>query len=128
MPKDVVIPAGATPPIAPYSPGTKSAGVVYVSGIVALDSKGKTVGVGDIKIQTQAVLESIKSIVEQAGGRMSDITFNAIFLKSFSDYAGMNEVYAKYFPENPPARYCIQAGLVRDEFLVEISSIAHIAD
>lgn len=128
MPKSVVIPAGASPPIAPYSPGAKSGGVVYVSGMVALDSEGNTVGMGDIRVQTRAVLESIKSVIEQAGGNMSDLTFNAIFLKSFSDYAGMNEVYAEYFSESPPARYCIQAGLVREEFLVEISSIAHVGD
>ena len=128
MPKNVVIPTGASPPIAPYSPGTKSGGAVYVSGIVALDSEGNTVGINDIRAQTRTVLEGIKSVIEQAGGSMSDITLNAIFLKNFEDYAGMNEVYAKYFPESPPARYCVQAGLVREEFLVEISSIAHVGD
>lgn len=126
MAKTVVIPKGSVPPLAPYSPGIKAGNAVYISGMVAMDSDGKTVGVGDAKTQTRAVLEQIKSVLESAGGKMSDITFNTILLKDFADYKAMNEVYTEYFPKEPPARYCIKAGLVRDEFLVEIASIAHI--
>lgn len=126
MPKQTIVPSGSPPPLAPYSPGTKADGVVYVSGMLALDQTGKTIGVGDVKAQTRAVLNAVKSVVEAAGGMMSDITFNAIFLKDLGDYAAMNEVYREYFPSEPPARYCIRADLVRPEFLVEISSIAHV--
>jgi aminoacrylate peracid reductase len=126
MAKTVVIPKGSAPPLAPYSPGTKAGNTVYVSGMVAMDREGKTVGVGDAKAQTRAVLEQIKAVLESAGGKMSDITFNTIILKDFADYKAMNEVYAEYFAKEPPARYCIKAGLVRDDFLVEIASIAHI--
>ena len=79
-----------------------------------------------MKVQTRAVLEAIKSVIETAGGTMADITFNSIFLKDLADYAAMNEVYRDYFPSQPPARYCIRADLVRPEFLVEIASIAHL--
>jgi aminoacrylate peracid reductase len=72
------------------------------------------------------VLNAIKSVVETAGGSMTDIVYNAIFLKDLADYAAMNEVYREYFPSEPPARYCIRADLVRPEFLIEISSIAHV--
>lgn len=126
MPKSVVIPKGSAPPLAPYSPGTRSGNAVYVSGMVALDQAGKLVGAGDVRAQTKAVLESIKAVVEASGGTLADITFNSIFLKDLADYKAMNEVYAEYFPKEPPARYCIQATLVRPEILVEISSIAHV--
>lgn len=126
MPKDIIVPAGSPPPLAPYSSGTKADGVVYVSGMLAMDKDGKTVGIGDVKAQTRCVLDAIKSVVETAGGTMSDIAFNSIFLKDLADYAAMNEVYREYFPSQPPARYCIRADLVRPEFLVEISSIAHV--
>jgi len=126
MPKSVVIPKGSAPPLAPYSPGTRSGNAVYVSGMVALDQAGKLVGPGDVRAQTRAVLNSIKSVVEASGGTLADIAFNSIFLKDLADYKAMNEVYAEYFPKEPPARYCIQATLVRPEFLVEISSIAHV--
>jgi aminoacrylate peracid reductase len=126
MPKSAIIPKGSAPPLAPYSPGIKAGNVVYVSGTVALDSGGKTIGVGDVKAQTRAVLDAIKSVLAAAGAKLSDVTFNTIILKDFADYKAMNEVYAEYFQKDPPARYCIKAGLVRDEFLVEIASIAHV--
>lgn len=126
MPKTVIVPPGSPPPLAPYSPGTRADGIVYVSGMLALDSEGKLVGAGDVRAQTRAVLDAVKAVMEAAGGTMTDVTFNAIFLKDLADYTAMNEVYRTYFPAEPPARYCIRADLVRPEFLVEVSSIAHI--
>ena len=127
MPIKPVIPAGSPPPLAPYSPGARAGNVLYVSGTLALDAQGKLVGAGDVRAQTRHVLESIKSVLAAAGGSMSDIAFNQIFLKDLADYAAMNEVYREYFPANPPARYCIRADLVKAEFLVEIASTAHLA-
>jgi aminoacrylate peracid reductase len=127
MTHKAIIPAGSAPPLAPYAPGVKTGGTVYVSGILAMDSDGNVVGPGNIKAQTEHVIESIRSVVEEAGGSLSDVAFNQIFLADLDHYAEMNEVYGKYFGENPPARYCIKAGLVRPEFLVEISSIAHVS-
>ena len=127
MPRTPVIPAGSAPPLAPYSPGSRAGQAVYVSGILALDAEGKLVGDGDVRAQTRHVIESIRSVVGAAGGTLDDVTYNAIFLKDLADYAAMNEVYREYFGTNPPARYCIEAKLVKPEFLVEISSIAHLA-
>jgi aminoacrylate peracid reductase len=126
MPYNILVPKGSAPPLAPYSPGTMASNSVYVSGTLALDSSGKLVGAGDVKAQTRHILETIKAVLEAAGGSLKDITFNHIFLTDMRDYAAMNEVYREYFPENPPARYCIRADLVRPEFLVEIASIAHL--
>lgn len=127
MPYQPVVPKGSPPPLAPYSPGARAGNALYVSGTLALDKDGKLVGAGDVKAQTRFVLESIKSVLEAAGGSMKDIAFNHIFLKDLKDYAAMNEVYREYFPSQPPARYCIRADLVKPEFLVEIASIAHLA-
>jgi len=126
MPRKPIIPAGSPPPMAPYSPGVVADNILYVSGVLAMDASGKTVGAGDATAQTRAVLESIKSIVEAAGGTMADVTMNSIFLKDLTDYAAMNAVYKEFFPSEFPARYCIRADLVKPEFLVEIASIAHL--
>jgi aminoacrylate peracid reductase len=126
MPFTPIIPKGSAPPLAPYSPGAKAGNTVYVSGTLSIDKDGKTVGVGDAKAQTRFILESIRSVLEAAGGSMKDIAFNHIFLKDLKDYAAMNEVYREFFPANQPARYCIRADLVKPEFLVEIASIAHL--
>ena len=126
MPRTPVIPAGSAPPLAPYSPGSKAGNAVYVSGMLALDRDGKLVGEGDVRAQTRHVIESIKAVLEAAGGTLDDVNYNAIFVKDLADYAAVNEVYKEYFGTNPPARYCIEAKLVKPEFLVEISSIAHL--
>ena len=95
-------------------------------GTLAIDKEGKTVGVGDARAQTRFILQSISAVLETAGGSLRDVAFNHIFLKDLKDYAAMNEVYREFFPAQPPARYCIRADLVKPEFLVEISSVAHL--
>ena len=126
MPKTIIKPPGTGTPIAPFSPGTLADGVVYVSGTLAFDKDNNVAHVGDCAAQTRQVLETIKSVIETAGGTMEDVTMNHIFLKDWADYGAMNKVYAEYFPGEKPARFCIVCGLVRPDFLVEIASIAHI--
>ncbi len=72
------------------------------------------------------MLETIKSVIETAGGTMDDVTFNSIFITDWANYAAVNKVYAEYFPGDKPARYCIQCGLVKPDALVEIATVAHI--
>ena len=126
MPKTAVIPPGTTAPIAPYSPGTLADGVVYVSGTLPFDKQNNVVHVGDAAAQTRHVMETIKSVIETAGGTMADVTFNSIFITDWTNYATINQVYAEYFPGDKPARFCIQCGLVKPDALVEIATIAHI--
>jgi aminoacrylate peracid reductase len=126
MPKQAIIPAGTGKPLAPYVPGTLADGILYVSGTLPFDKDNNVVHVGDATAQTRHVLEIIKGVVEAAGGTMDDVTFNHIFVRDWADYAKVNEVYAEYFPGVKPARYCIQAGLVKPDALVEIASIAHV--
>ena len=126
MAHEVIIPPGSAPPLAPYSPGVRTGDTIYVSGILAMDADGNTVGIGDIGSQTRQVIEAVKNVVEAGGGTLADVAFNQIFLADLADYAGMNEVYQEYFGNNPPARYCIKAELVKPEFLVEISSTVHL--
>ena len=126
MSKTAIIPPGTGVPLAPYSPGTLADGVVYVSGTLAFDKDNNVVHVGDAAAQTRHVLETIKSVVETAGGSMADVTFNSIFITDWANYGAVNKVYAEYFPGPKPARYCIQCGLVKPDALVEIASVAHI--
>lgn len=126
MPKTVILPPGTTTPIAPFSPGTLADGVVYVSGTLAFDTDNNIVHPGDAAGQTRHILETIKSVIETAGGTLDDIAMNHIFITDWSHYGAVNAVYAAYFPGDKPARYCIQAGLVKPEAVVEIASVAHI--
>lgn len=126
MPKTIITPPGTRVPIAPFVPGTLADGVVYVSGTLPFDKDNNVVHVGDAAAQTRHVLETIKSVIETAGGTMDDVTFNSIFITDWSHYAAVNAVYADYFPGDKPARFCIQCGLVKPDALIEIASVAHI--
>jgi aminoacrylate peracid reductase len=114
-------------PIAPYSMGARADDTVYVSGVLALDSDGKTVGVGDVRAQTRHVIETIKKILGAGGATLRDVAFNTVIVKDMADYAAVNEIYREYFGEHPPARFLIAAQLVREDLLVEIASIAHVS-
>lgn len=126
MPKTVIIPEGTGKPLAPFVPATLANNIVYVSGTLAFDEYNNVVHIGNAAAQTRHILETIKNVIETAGGDMSDVTFNHVFVKDWADYAAINQVYAEYFPGEKPARYCVQTGLVKPEALVEIASIAHI--
>jgi aminoacrylate peracid reductase len=126
MPKQAIVPEGTGTPLAPYVPGTLADGVLYVSGMLPLDASNNVVHVGDAAAQTRHVLEMVKNVVQAAGGTMDDVTFNHVFIRDLADYAKVNAVYGEYFPGVKPARYCIQANLVKEDALVEIASIAHI--
>jgi Putative translation initiation inhibitor, yjgF family len=128
MSKAIIQPAGGPPALAPYSPAIKSRGTLYISGMLPLDEHGQCVAPNDVKGQTRCVMDAIAATVKAAGGTMNDVVYCMIFLKDLSDYAAMNSVYGSYFPDAPPARYCIRADLVKPEFLVEVSAIAHVAD
>lgn len=126
MSKQVVIPEGTAAPLAPYVPATKADNIVYVSGTLAFDENNNVVCIGDAAGQTRHILETIKKVIETAGGTMDDVTFNSIFIKDWADYSAVNTVYAEYFPGDKPARFCIQCGLVKPDALIEIVSIAHV--
>ncbi|WP_407316366.1 pyrimidine utilization protein C [Pseudomonas sp. nanlin1] len=126
MSKKAIIPAGTGVPIAPFVPGSMADGVLYVSGTLPFDKDNNVVHVGDATAQTRHVLETIKGVVEAAGGSMDDVTFNMIMLRDWADYPKINAVYAEFFAGEKPARYCIQCGLVKPDALIEIASIAHI--
>jgi aminoacrylate peracid reductase len=126
MPMKAIIPPGSAKPIAPYSPAAMADNILYVSGTLPFDKNNDVVHVGDAAAQTRHVLEAIQGVVTAAGGSMADVTFNAIFITDWANYAAINTVYAEFFPGDKPARYCIQCGLVKADALVEIATTAHL--
>lgn len=126
MPFTPIIPPGSGKPLAPYSPGVRAGGVVYVSGTLPFDRDNNVVHLDDPAAQTRHVLTTIQGVIEAAGGTMADVTMNHIFVTDWAHYAAINAVYAEFFPGDKPARFCIQCGLVKPGALVEIATVAHV--
>jgi len=109
--------------IGPYSQAVKANGFVFTAGQVALDpATGSVVGT-EIKAQTERVMENLKGIVEAAGSSLDRTVKATVYLQDMSDFAAMNEVYARYFPNDPPARSTVQASRLPRDVRVEIDLI-----
>ena len=122
--KDVVLTDKGPRPIGPYSQAIKSGGFLFASGQVALDPRSNEFSAGDIRQQTERVLENIKGILEAGGVNLHHVVKTTVFLKDLNDFAAMNEVYGKYFSSAPPARSTDQVARLPKDALVEIEVIA----
>lgn len=120
--KEAVFTPEAPIPIGPYSQGIKSGNLIFVSGQVALNQQTKQIE-GDIKQQTHTVLTNLSKILEAAGSGMDHVVKTTIFLFDMGDFLRVNEVYASFFGENPPARSTIQVAKLPLGALVEIEAI-----
>jgi 2-iminobutanoate/2-iminopropanoate deaminase len=111
-------------PIAAYSHGTEVGNLVFVAGQVPVDKDGNLVGDGDVAAQTRQVIANVEAVLRAAGASLADVVSTTVYVRDFDRYAEYNEAYSESFGANKPARATVQAGLVRDEWLVEIQAIA----
>lgn len=129
MPKEPITPkAVAFPPspTIPATPGTFADGWVYVSGFVAENEKGVVVALNDVEGQTTQTIENIKALLAEKGGTLDDILKCNVFLADIRDFDGMNAAFARFFPNNPPARTTVEARLADTRWLVEINAVAFV--
>ena len=124
--KEIVLTDRGPKPIGPYSQAIKANGLLFVSGQVAIDPKTNEFAGGDIRQQTERVLENVKGIVEAAGSKLSHAIKTTVFLRNIGDFSAMNEVYARYFASAPPARSTVEVARLPKDALVEIEVIATI--
>ncbi len=110
--------------IGPYSQAIRANGFLFLSGQVALDPATQQLVAGDIAAQTARVLENLKGVLEAAGSSLDRVVKTTVFLKDMSDFAAMNEVYARYFPAAPPARATVEVARLPKDARVEIELIA----
>jgi len=110
--------------IGPYSQAIKAGGFVFISGQVAFDPATGQLVEGDVARQTARVLENLKAIADAAGTSLDRAVKATVFLKDMNDFTAMNEVYAKFFPKDPPARATVEVARLPKDVRVEIDIIA----
>jgi reactive intermediate/imine deaminase len=113
-------------PAYPYSPGAKGGNIIFTAGQVAWNARAEVVGPGDVRAQTVQTLNNVKSVLAEGGAGLDDVLKCNVYLKDIGDFQAMNEVFASFFPNDPPARTTVQALLADPEMLVEIEAIAYI--
>lgn len=113
--------------VGPYSQAVRSGDFLFCSGQISIDPKTQEVYTGDIKIQTEMVLSNIEALLKHTGLNFADIVKTTIFLTSMSDFAAVNEIYAKRFTSEAPARSTVQVAGLPKGVNVEIEVIANFA-
>lgn len=123
--RDVIRTAEAPAAIGPYSQGIVVGGaLLYTAGQLPLDpATGGIVG-EDIAAQTRQALTNLQAILEAAGSSLSKVVKTTVFLQSMNDFAAMNEVYAQFFAEDPPARSAVEVAKLPKGARVEIEAVA----
>ncbi len=111
-------------PGGPYSQAIIYNGIIYLSGQGPIDPQTNQVVHGTIEQETELSMENIRIILEEAGSSLSKVLQITAYLLNMREYGRFNEVYRRYFPEEPPARTCIQAARLPFDIRIEISAIA----
>ena len=110
--------------IGPYSQAIRANGFVFLSGQIPFDPATGELITGDVTAQTTRVLDNVKAIAEAAGSSLDKAVKATVFLKDMNDFAAMNEVYARYFPHQAPARATVEVARLPKDVRVEIDLIA----
>jgi 2-iminobutanoate/2-iminopropanoate deaminase len=124
MKKRVIQTEKAPKAIGPYSQAIQAGNFLFLSGQIPLDPKTGELVKGDIRKQTQQVLENIKEILESQGLGMENVVKATLFLKDIGNFNQVNEVYANYFPSSPPARSTVEVAKLPRDTDIEIEAIA----
>lgn len=126
--KELIRTANAPAAIGPYTQAVVSGGLLYASGQIPLDPQtGEIVG-SDIAAQTEQVLRNLSAVLEAAGGSLAGVLKTTVYLKDMGEFAAMNEIYGRFFSENPPARATVEVARLPKDVKVEIDCIARVRD
>jgi 2-iminobutanoate/2-iminopropanoate deaminase len=124
MSKKIINTKNAPAAIGPYSQAIETNGTLYISGQVPINPETAKVVEGGISQQTEMVMKNIKAILDAAGYSFKDVIKSTCLLSDMNNFAAMNEVYGKYYSENPPARAAFAVRELPLGVLVEIETIA----
>jgi 2-iminobutanoate/2-iminopropanoate deaminase len=123
--KQIIKPAGSAPAVGPYNHAVRVGDLLFCAGQIPLDPATGNLVTGDIKVQTERVLQNIKAILDDQKLTFAHVVKSTVFLTNLGDFAGMNEVYAKHFTGDHPARSTIQVAALPKGAQVEIEVVAH---
>ncbi len=124
--KHTIATAQAPQAIGPYSQAIVSNGTAYLSGQIPLDPATGQIVEGDIAAQTARVLENLKAVLAACGSSLDQVLKTTVYLKDLGEFTRMNEVYARYFPANPPARSTVEVARLPRDARIEIDAIARV--
>lgn len=124
MAKQILTSEQAPKAIGPYSAGIRAGNLIFTAGQLGMDpATGKFVS-AEISGQTRQALKNLQAVLEAGGASLENVVKVTVFLRDMDDFSAMNEVYAEFFSQNPPARSAVQVARLPKDAAVEIEAIA----
>ena len=123
--KTIVRPKRSPAAVGPYNHAVRVGDMLFCAGQIPIEPGTGNLVEGDIKAQTLQVLENVKAILDDQKLSFNNVVKTTVFLTNLGDFAGMNEVYSKYFTANHPARSTVQVAALPRNANVEIEVVAH---
>jgi 2-iminobutanoate/2-iminopropanoate deaminase len=123
--KTIIKPSGSPTAVGPYNHAVRAGDLLFCAGQIPLDPATGELVPGDIKDQTGRVLKNVKAILDDQKLTFANVIKTTVFLTDLADFANMNEIYAKYFTDDYPARSTIQVAALPKGARVEIEVVAH---
>ncbi len=124
--KEIIATDKAPAAIGPYSQAVKVGNLLFTSGMIPIDPATNTLVEGGIEVQAERALQNVKNLLEASGSSLDKVVKTVVFIKDMNDFAKVNEIYAKYFTENYPARSCVEVARLPKDVLIEMEAIAEV--
>ena len=122
--RQVIATPNAPRAIGPYSQAIEANGFIFVSGQIPLDPATQQIVEGGVAEQTERVLNNLEAILKAAGSGLDKVVRTGVYLKNMGEFAAMNDVYERFFPQSAPARSTVEVARLPKDVLVEIDVIA----
>jgi len=125
MPREIIKSTRAPQAVGAYSQAVRAGDFVFVSGQIPLNPETGEVVFADITEQTERVLVNIRNILQEAGMGLEDVVKTTVYLELMDDLSRVNEVYGRFFGENPPARAAVEVARLPKDVAIEIEAVAY---
>lgn len=126
MNKTIISTKNAPAAIGPYSQGVILGNLVFPSGQIPADTASGEIVPGGVDAQTRQALRNLEEVLNAAGTKLDNVLKTTLFIKNMDDFAAINEIYARFFGTEPPARSCIEAARLPRDVMIEIEAVAYI--
>ena len=125
--RQVLVPTGGAKPLGPYSPGIRAGAMVFASGSTGIDPDRGGLVEGGVAAETRQALTNLNKVLEAGNSSLARVVKTTVFMTNLQEFATMNEIYAEFFAEEPPARSTIGVAALPGDASVEIEAIAIVA-
>jgi 2-iminobutanoate/2-iminopropanoate deaminase len=122
--REVISTPNAPQAIGPYSQAIRANGFIFVSGQIPVDPATQKIIEGGVAQQTEQVIRNLEAILKAAGSSLEKVVRTGVFLKDMGEFAAMNDIYERFFPQSAPARSTVEVARLPKDVRVEIDAIA----